>query len=176
MSNQIETDIHIKSNCWQSISQIKRKINDIVKKVSNKTPLKDFLKNKQNQIETSISLVSENQIRTINKNYRNKNKSTNILSFPALDLSKNKLNFNSLAKSHDYIFLGDVVISLENIRREVLRSDSKTFDSHLTHLILHSILHLIGHDHVDNQDAEKMESLEVKILQSLNIKNPYDSH
>ena len=176
MKNQIEIDLHIKSKSWQNISQINGKICRIINKIIPKTPVKDFLKNKQNQIEISISLVSENQIRTINKDHRNKDKSTNILSFPALDLSKNKLDFNSLVKSHDYIFLGDIVISLENIRKEVLESGSKTFDSHLTHLILHSILHLIGHDHIDNQDAEKMEGLEVKILQSLKIKNPYDSY
>ncbi len=173
MTKQIQLDIQIKSKVWNDICNINSKITSIINKIADKTDLKHFLKNKNNQIEISISLVNHQQIRKINKDFRNKDKSTNILSFPAFDLSK-KLDLKSLAKTHDYIFLGDIVISLENARKEVLESESKTFDNHLAHLILHSILHLIGFDHHKNKDAEEMESLEIKILKSLNIKNPYD--
>lgn len=176
MKNQIEIDIHIKSNCWKNISQIQKKIHTIINKISEKTPLKDFSKNPDNKIELSISLVNENQIRKINKTHRDKDKSTNILSFPALEVSKNKIDFAHLTKSQNYIFLGDIIISLENIRKEVLKSESKTFDDHLTHLILHSILHLIGYIHNNSCEAREMEGLEIKVLKSLNIKNPYDSH
>lgn len=173
MTKQIQLDIQIKSKVWHDIHNVNNKITNITNKLINRTDLKHFLKNKNNQIEISISLVNQEQIRKINKLYRGKDKSTNILSFPAFDLTK-KLDPKSLAKTHDYIFLGDIVISLENIRKEIKESDSKTFDSHLTHLILHSILHLIGFDHHKNKDAKEMEELEIKILKSLNIKNPYD--
>ncbi len=171
--NKIILDTHIKSNVWQNIPNIKQKINNIVEKLAKKSPFKEFTK--KCEVEISISLTNEKQIRKINKNHRNKDKSTNVLSFPAFDL-KQKLDPNALAKTHDYIFLGDIIISLENIRKEVLDSDSKTFESHLTHLILHSMLHLIGYDHIKNDDAKKMEKLEIEILKSLNIQNPYDNN
>ncbi len=170
--NQIVIDIITRTNDWHSISNIQSKIQKIVRSIIVKIPVSEFLKS-NNQIELAICLANSKQIKAINNQHRQKNKSTNILSFPALDLESDKPNFKSLAKSRQFLFLGDIIISLDNIRKEVNQSYSKTFDSHLTHLILHSILHLIGHDHRNDQDADKMELLEVKILKSLKIKDPY---
>ena len=176
-SRQIEIDIHHKSKSWQNISQINRKINEIILKIIKKTEIAKFLKNQNNKIELSIILANDSQIRQINKSHLNKDKPTNVLSFPAFDVnSKNKLNFLSLSKSQNYIFLGDIILSLETIRKEVANSNYKSFYGHLTHLLLHSILHLLGYDHLQDKEAQEMENLEIQILKSLNIKNPYDNH
>jgi len=71
------------------------------------------------------------------------------------------------------LFLGDIVISYEYCRDDAIRQNKK-FENHLTHLILHSILHLLGYDHeVDEKEAKIMEEKEIKILKKLHIENPY---
>lgn len=172
-SKKIITDIVSKSREWESVYNINSNLRVLSEKIITKTSLNNFLQN-NNQIELSISLVSDSQMRRINKQFRNRNKTTNTLSFPAFDSSN--INFKKLAKSQDYLFIGDIIFSLGQLRKEVQKSYSKTFNNHLTHLLTHSILHLIGHDHLEDQEAEKMESLEVRILKSLKIPNPYDNN
>jgi probable rRNA maturation factor len=106
--------------------------------------------------ELAISLVSDRQMKRINFQFRDKNKPTNVLSFPAFDR----------------LFLGDIVIAYETLECEA-KEQKKKFNDHLTHLILHSILHLLGHDHEEEKMAQKMEKLEIKILKQLDIENPY---
>ena len=106
--------------------------------------------------ELAISLVSDRQMKKINFQFRDKNKPTNVLSFPAFDR----------------LFLGDIVIAYETLECEA-KEQKKKFNDHLTHLILHSILHLLGHDHEEEKMAQKMEKLEIKILKQLDIENPY---
>lgn len=175
-NKQIIVDTHIKTKQWQSIKNAKSKISSATFSIVKNCKISDFLEHdNKNQIEISISLVNDQQIRKINRDFRQKDKSTNVLSFPAHDVSDSIMNFKKLAKTNNYLFLGDIIISLDNIRSEVNQSSAdKTFDSHLTHLLLHSILHLIGYDHEDEKQAQQMESLEIEILKSLNIDNPYD--
>lgn len=170
---QIKIDIQIKSSVWNNIKNIKQFINNTTEKLIKLTELKDYLNHKNSFLELSIALVSDEQIKKINHNFRSKNKATNTLSFPFLDekLIK-KQGLKNILKNQKYLFLGDILLSLETIRKESLNSD-KTFYDHLTHLILHSLLHLISYDHKNEKDAQKMESLEIEILKKLKIKNPY---
>lgn len=95
------------------------------------------------------------------------------MSFPAFDEKLiRKIGIKKAAKSQNHCFLGDIVIAYETVKKESL-AQKKKFRDHLTHLILHSILHLIGYDHEEKKMAEKMENLEIKILKKLKIKNPY---
>lgn len=141
----ITVDVVAKSKKWAGKEKL---VERLVKKL---IPLA-----KAKAEELSVSLVSDRQMKKINLQFRDKDQATNVLSFPAFD----------------QIFLGDIVISYETLEREA-KEQGKKFEDHLTHLILHSILHLLGHDHEEEKMAQKMERLEIKILRQLNIQNPY---
>ncbi|HEY8964479.1 MAG TPA: rRNA maturation RNase YbeY [Alphaproteobacteria bacterium] len=100
-------------------------------------------------------------VQTLNRDFRNKDKPTNVLSFPDGDVDPD-------GQRH----LGDIVIAIETVTREAL-DESKTFDNHLIHLLIHGTLHLLGYDHLNDKDAEEMESLEITLLKKIGIGNPY---
>ena len=108
--------------------------------------------------ELSIALVSDADIQTLNRDYRNKDKPTNVLSFP---------------DDGPAPLLGDIVLALETITREATEK-SISFEHHVTHLIIHGFLHLQGYDHQTEETAAEMESLEITALAALNIDNPYE--
>ena len=165
-------DIEVRSKRWLELSNPEELVEKIVKKLIPLTDLKEII-TKDFTIELAISLVSNAQIKKINSDFRGKDKATNILSFPNLDHEMiRQQGLKSLTQNSDYFCAGDIVISYDKLKSEA-KKQNKSFNCHLTHLILHSILHLIGYDHEEDIQAKEMESLEIKILESLNIKNPY---
>ena len=119
-----------------------------------------------NTIELSIMLTDNATIRELNNEYRLKDKPTNVLSFP--------LTENTLVPLDGFLALGDVVVALETIQEEAKQQD-KTFPDHYTHMLVHGLLHLLHYDHETDEDAEVMEDLEIKILDQMKIKNPYET-
>lgn len=117
------------------------------------------------ETEVGITLTDDAAIQALNKQHRGKDKATNVLSFPAYDPD---LPHPAGAP----VELGDIVLAYETIAREATEQ-GKSFHDHVTHLIIHGTLHLIGHDHEQDDEAETMEALEVRILAELGIKNPY---
>ncbi len=166
------TDILLKSKKWNEEKNIEEFIERACQKIIPLTELKNILI-KNAQLEVAISLISDRQMQKINQQFRSKNKATNVLSFPALDENLiHKIGLKKTIGPCQYTFLGDIIISYETLKKESL-AQKKKFHDHLTHLILHSVLHLIGHDHQDEKMAKIMENLEIKILKKLKIKNPY---
>jgi probable rRNA maturation factor len=113
--------------------------------------------------EVSLLFTDDTTIQGINKQWRGKDKPTNVLSFPAFPLRP------GMAPKP---LLGDIVLAFETVQREAL-GEQKSFDHHLTHLTIHGLLHLFGYDHETDADAEVMEGLERKILSALAIPDPY---
>ena len=111
--------------------------------------------------ELLVRFVDKPEIQQLNKTYRHQDKPTNVLSFPS-----------DLPIEIDEAILGDVVICIEVVMEEA-KAQGKTFNNHLIHVVIHGTLHLLGYDHVEESEAQKMESLEVKILKKLQIENPY---
>ena len=168
----ISIDLTIKSKKWLAEKNIEKFVEKTCQELILLTDLKKIL-TKKFELEVSILLVCDSQIKKINQQYRNKNKPTNVLSFPALDEDLvRQIGLKAVAKSCDYLFLGDIIISFETIKKEAIEQ-KKNFHQHLTHMILHSILHLIGFDHEEEEMAKTMEGLEIKILKKLGINNPY---
>lgn len=117
-------------------------------------------------VEISIALADDSYVHELNRKWRGQDKPTNVLSFANLDDHTGALSIDA------EIALGDVILALETCKREA-QTQEKPFSDHLTHLVVHGVLHLLGYDHEVDGDAEQMESLEKEILQGLNVPNPY---
>ena len=113
--------------------------------------------------EVSLVFTDDAAIREINAEWRGKDKATNVLSFPAFPVTPGKMPGP---------MLGDIVIARETLEREAQELE-KSFEDHLTHLMVHGFLHLFGYDHIEKHEAEKMESLETRILAGLGLSDPY---
>jgi len=120
------------------------------------------LRQRQGDSELTIRLVDEAEGRELNHTYRHKDYATNVLSFPA-DVPDDML---------DIPLLGDLVICVQVVEREA-REQGKTLDSHWAHLVIHGCLHLLGYDHIDDEEADEMEALERTLLAELGHPDPY---
>lgn len=116
-------------------------------------------------LEVSLLLANDDLVRTLNRTYRGKDCATNVLSFPLLSP-------DDPIPPEGPVPLGDIVLSFETLQRESETLLSR-FQDHMTHLVAHGTLHLLGYDHEDESDADVMEELEVAILGRLGLKNPY---
>ena len=110
----------------------------------------------------AVALADDRFVRRLNREHRSKDQPTNVLSYPA-DRPRRRREARPL---------GDIVLALGTVRREA-RAQRKTLSAHATHLVVHGVLHLLGHDHLADRDAEAMEALEVRILARLRIADPY---
>ncbi len=113
--------------------------------------------------EVGVTFTDDESIRALNRQWRGQDKPTNVLSFPA---------FPDPAPDRIPPMLGDIVLAFETLRREAAL-DEKPFDHHLTHLLVHGLLHLLGYDHETDDDADHMEAAERRVLARLGIADPY---
>lgn len=119
--------------------------------------------------EVSIKLSDNEEVRQLNKSYREKDRPTNVLSFPLIDHS---LLDTLLSNNDGEILLGDIILA-KTVCEEEAEAKQILLENHVSHLIVHGILHLLGYDHQEDAEALLMEELEVKALQKLGIANPY---
>jgi len=118
----------------------------------------------QTDFEVTVRIVDAVESRQLNSDYREKDKPTNVLSFP----------FE--APEHiEMPFLGDLVVCAVIVEQEA-KEQKKQIIEHWTHLCIHGLLHLLGYDHIDETEAQEMEDIETAILAKLNIDDPYQDH
>ncbi len=146
-------DISIESDDWTECAP---DIADVIEQTAEAALNAMELPNQDTEV--SIVLSDDDFIQSLNKQWRGKDKPTNVLSFP----------------QDEPQLLGDVIVAFGTVKREA-EEQGKLFESHVRHLIVHGILHLLGHDHENDEEAEEMESLEIEILHALGVKNPYES-
>ena len=159
-SMDLDLDITIDDERWESLeTPDARDVLSAAIHASNKTAFHD-------SAEISLVLTNDKEIRKLNKMYRGKDKATNVLSFPLIDFTD-----GSFKDPHGNA-LGDIIIALETVETEA-QMQNKPLHDHITHLLVHGTLHLLGYDHEEDQEAEEMEALEIKILEGFDIKNPY---
>jgi len=164
-------EVEFKSRKWLKQNNIEEFIKKTSKEIFNLLPLSKF---KKIHFSLSISLSSNLQIKNINQVYRGKNQPTDVLSFGNFDeINLRKFGLKNSLKNQKFFFLGDLIFGLEYIENHC-KANKIDFNAHLTHLILHGLLHIIGYDHeIGEKDAKIMEALEIKILKKLKINNPY---
>ena len=126
--------------------------------------------------EVSILWTDDTEMARLNQQFRQKQGSTNILSFPASEELPDNLPSPSVfgqSVSSGPIFLGDMALSFDVLTKEAAQN-GQIAEHHLAHLFLHGLLHLAGYDHLQEMEAEEMETLEIQLLSEVNIANPYD--
>ncbi|WP_428034858.1 rRNA maturation RNase YbeY [Amphritea sp.] len=119
------------------------------------------LKGRLDAAELSIRIVSPEESRELNHQYRGKDTPTNVLSFPF-----------EMPEGIELDLLGDLVVCAEVVTREA-KEQNKPLFNHWCHMVIHGVLHLLGFDHINNAEAEEMEQLEREILAQLDIPDPY---
>ncbi len=117
-------------------------------------------------VELTVRIVENEEIQQLNADYRQKNRPTNVLSFPF-----EKPPGGSLEGAFDY--LGDIIICAEVVNNEAAQQN-KSLDAHWRHMLVHGCLHLYGYDHIDEEEADEMESLEISILKKMGVTSPYE--
>jgi len=115
-------------------------------------------------VEVSVRVVDEEEMRALNRDYRDKDRPTNVLAFPSGD--------GDVVPPGETPLLGDVVVCAGVVAREA-QEQGKPSEHHWSHMLVHGTLHLLGYDHVSDGDAEVMEALERRILAGFGIADPY---
>jgi probable rRNA maturation factor len=118
-----------------------------------------------NLVEVGIRLTDDAEQRALNRDYRGQDKPTNVLSFPGDDPAMPRAPGQPL-------LLGDIALALETTVREADEL-GRTVEAHIAHLVVHGVLHLLGHDHLDDAEALAMEALETRVLAGLGYADPY---
>lgn len=127
--------------------------------------------------EVSLLACDDARIAELNGAFRAKDQATNVLSWPSEERGAARPGETPGRAAPDFpgepLELGDIAIAYETCLREA-EAQGKKFETHVSHLLVHGTLHLLGYDHIDDKDAALMEGLEVEILGKMGLSNPYD--
>ena len=129
------------------------KLNKIVSTILDQEKMSDCVIN--------LRLLNDKEMRKLNMQFRQKDKTTNVLSFPNDDISVTQTKN-----------IGDIAISVEYVKAEA-KKEGKNFDDHIIHMLAHGVYHILGYDHENNENAVIMENKEIQTLKKINISNPY---
>lgn len=126
------------------------------------------LLNEAKELNVNVCLSNDEEVHRLNKEFRGMDKPTNVLSFANIDDDE---FWNNIEEDGEHE-LGDIILSFETLYQEANEKNISVY-AHYCHLLVHGFLHLLGFDHIENDEAEIMEDLEVEILSQFSIDNPY---
>ena len=132
---------------------LNNKLNKVVSTILEQEKMSDCVIN--------LRLLNDKEMKKLNMQFRQKDKTTNVLSFPNDDISVKQTKN-----------IGDIAISVEYVKAEA-KKEGKTFDDHIIHMLAHGVYHILGYDHENNENAVIMENKEIHTLKKINISNPY---
>lgn len=153
----VHIDIQVESDLWGSVERWEPLANHTVVAVCDRLGIS------RSDSELSILMTHDAVIQHLNEQWRDIDKPTNVLSFPAVPGGR---------KGVLPPLIGDIVLAFETVNREA-QLEGKSLEHHVMHLIVHGFLHLLGYDHENDLEALDMETLEIKILADLNVDDPY---
>lgn len=163
-NNDVLIDISVPEPEWNaSLQDVEKTCEDVINLTLRFAGLPKIIQNRD--IETSVVLANDDLVQVLNREYLGKDKPTNVLSFACLDS-------DDPIPPEGPVNIGDIIMAYQTIVREAKEQD-KFFKDHFVHLIVHGTLHLLGYDHMNDDEATVMETLEIRILEQLNIQNPY---
>ena len=155
-NNLVSVEIAVENTLWDGY-ELENRITRIVNLCAAHERL-------ENHCIVSVVLADNTLVQSLNAQYRGQNKPTDVLSFPAYDEADDIPEGETI---------GDILLSYEKIKADA-ENQGKGFEDHLTHLIVHGFLHLLGYDHQSPEEAEEMEQKEITILNELGVQNPYE--
>lgn len=163
-NSQILIELQITCPSWRKIPRLRSRIQTAAQAALDLLP-----KKLQKPASATVLLAGNAKIRQLNKDFRGIDKATNVLSFPQFSPQELTKVLNGVQPTE----LGDIALAYQYVVSEA-KSEDKILINHITHLIVHGILHLFGYDHLCERDAVRMETLEVEIMKSLGLPNPYE--
>lgn len=131
--------------------------------------LKPELLQDKHEVIVNLALSNDEEIRELNCQFRNNDRPTNVLSFANIDDDE----FWQALEHTNEVELGDIIISAQTMKQQSLEQEI-SFHDHYCHILVHGLLHLLGYDHMEAEEAAEMEGLEIKLLKLINIANPYE--
>lgn len=167
---EIDLDVLVEDRRWGVIG-----LEEIAKRAVKETLLALNIEN--DEIELSLLGCDDARIAVLNSNFRDKTTPTNVLSWPAEDLAALKEGQNPRHPEAGFdgvTVIGDVAIAYDTCAREAAEL-GKPMAEHVTHLVVHGVLHLLGYDHISDLDAALMQGIETKILGKMGLDDPYKS-
>jgi len=158
----ITVDISLQEPAWENLANIEKIVYETAIKALELAILPKVAVGRD--LEASLVLANDDLLNLLNNTYREQDKPTNILTFASLDSEEPVIQ--------GVLTLGDVFLSYETLIKEA-QEQGRFITDHVRHLVVHGILHLLGYDHIDDDDATDMETLEIRILETLGVQNPY---
>lgn len=119
-------------------------------------------------VEVSVLLTDDGEVQRLNRDYRGKDLPTNVLSFPQIDG-----DFVAAVARAPALLLGDIALAV-GVCRDEAATRGIALHAHVTHLVAHGALHLVGHDHQDDDEADRMERIEARVMRRLGLHDPYE--
>lgn len=160
---ELDLQINIAAGDWPEESALKELVAETLNHAAGYLAEKACQLFSDGPLEVSLVFADDAFIRRINAEWRSQDKPTNVLSFPAFPIRPG---------DKPGPMLGDIILAHETLVREAAELD-KPFAAHLKHLLVHGFLHLFGHDHMNDDEANLMEGLETRILAGLGVSDPY---
>lgn len=162
---RLSLEVAIEDGDWAGAGDLEALVADVAEVVSRSTVIGAML----DPASACVAFTSDAAVRALNARFRAKDKPTNVLSFPAPPPPAGAF------PEGDGVALGDIVLAAETVAAEA-RELGIPIDHHVRHLVVHGVLHLLGHDHEADAEAEIMEGLETKLLAELGVPDPYRSN
>ncbi len=158
-------DIQIATAAWRKLPNLRGRLQMAAQATAEHLPKKLSF-----PFMATVLLTNDAQVRQLNRDFRGMDKPTNVLSFPQHEAAE----LPKIGKEGGAVELGDIALGLQYIVVEA-KSEHKILIKHVTHLVIHGLLHLLGYDHIEDGQAETMEKLETRIMHALGLPDPYEA-
>ena len=156
MSGRLDLDLEVVVEDWRHA------VSDVDAIVRNAACFAWAAAGSEHDAELNLILNDDRAVRRLNREHRGCDRSTNVLSFP----------MSERMDPDGPVHLGDIILAFETVTKEAMR-DEKSLEAHISHLVVHGLLHLLGHDHAAEAEASEMEGTEISILSKLGYPDPY---